>query len=92
MKIAITGHSSGLGQELDTIIDLTMNCTIRGYSKSNGWNIAEDNGEKVIADILEFNPDVVFNNAYYPGIQNRILDRLYNEWSGEDKVIIQCRV
>lgn len=88
MKIAITGHSSGLGQEIDAIVDLTMDCTVRGYSKRNGWNIAEDDGEKVIADILEFDPDIVFNNAYYPGIQNRILDRLYNEWSDTDKVIM----
>ena len=89
MKIAITGHSSGLGNELHDIIDLTMpGIETRGYSKSNGWNIAEQEGEKVIADILDFDPDVFFNNAYYPAIQNRILDRLYNEWKDQDKVII----
>ena len=73
MKIAITGHSSGIGQSLDSVLSLTeREWEIRGYSKSNGHNIAEDNGDKIIQTLLDYDPDVLFNNAYYPKIQNKI--------------------
>tara|TARA_B100001939_G_scaffold240311_1_gene207848 strand:+ start:616 stop:1266 length:651 start_codon:yes stop_codon:yes gene_type:complete len=88
MKIAITGHSSGIGQELDTIISLTTDHTVQGYSKSNGWNIADNDGEDLIQELLEYDPDVFFNNAYYPKIQNRLLERLYDEWKDKSKIII----
>ena len=49
MKIAITGHSSGIGSQLDTILTLTQpKWEVKGYSKSNGWNIARDNGDYII--------------------------------------------
>ena len=88
MKIAITGHSSGIGQELDTIISLTTDHTVQGYSKSNGCNIADNDGEDLIQELLEYDPDVFFNNAYYPKIQNRLLERLYDEWKDKSKIII----
>ena len=88
MKIAITGHSSGIGNSIDNIYTLTTPHEVKGYSKSNGWNIAVNNGDDVIQDIIDYNPDVFFNNAYYPKIQNRILRKLYEEWEDKDKVII----
>tara|TARA_A200000159_G_C7236347_1_gene302527 strand:+ start:165 stop:827 length:663 start_codon:yes stop_codon:yes gene_type:complete len=89
MKIAITGHSSGIGQSLDSVLSLTeREWEIRGYSKSNGHNIAEDNGDKIIQTLLDYDPDVLFNNAYYPKIQNKICETLYAKWSDKPKVII----
>lgn len=88
MKIAITGHSSGIGHQLDLILDLTTEDEIKGYSKSNGWNIAERDGDKIIEELLRYDPDVFFNNAYYPQIQNKILETLYEEWKDKDKIII----
>jgi len=88
MKIAITGASSGIGYELDFYISLTTDHEVRGFSKSNGYNIATNNGEDVVQSILEYDPDVVFNNAYYPKAQNNILSRLYDEWKDQKKVII----
>lgn len=88
MKIAITGNSSGIGYELDVYISLTTNHEVRGFSKSNGYNIATNNGEDVVQAILEYDPDVVFNNAYYPKSQNNILARLYDEWKDQNKIII----
>ena len=87
MKIAITGASSGIGLNLDTIISLTTSHELRTYSKSNGWNIADEDGERIIAELIDYDPDVLFNNAYYPKIQNKILERLYEEWKDKDKVI-----
>ena len=88
MKIAITGHSSGIGRSVDTILDLTTDYEIRGYSKSNGWNIAQDDGDTIINELIDYDPDVLFNNAYYPKIQNKISETLYTKWSDKDKIII----
>lgn len=88
MKIAITGHTSGIGEAVETALVLTTKHEVRGYSKSNGYNIATDDGEAIIQTILDYDPDVFFNNAYYPKVQNKILERLYKEWKGKDKVII----
>ena len=84
MKIAITGHSSGIGHQLDLILSLTTKHDIQGYSKSNGWNIAERDGDKIVEELIDFDPDVFFNNAYYPQIQNKILERLMR--SGKTKI------
>ena len=70
MKIAVTGHTSGIGRAVHDMCDLTLEGqnTVRGYSKSNGWNLAEDNGDKLIQELVDFDPDVLINNAWYPGI------------------------
>ena len=87
-KVAITGHTSGIGASLDTIVSLTTNWELAGFSKSNGHNIAEDDGNKIIETLIDYDPDILFNNAYYPKIQNKILETLYNEWKDRDKIII----
>ncbi len=89
MKIAITGHSSGIGRQIDTILSLTeTDWEVRGYSKSNGHNIADDDGDKIIQTLLDYDPDVVFNNAYYPKMQTKIMQHLYSKWADKPKVII----
>jgi len=88
-KIAITGHSSGIGAAVLDLADLTCNGTeIRGYSKSNGWNIADSDGDKIIQELIDFDPDIVVNYAYYPEIQTKILKALIEEWKSKDKIII----
>ena len=42
MKIAITGHSSGIGADIYGKLVDDPGFEVRGYSKSNGWNIAEE--------------------------------------------------
>ena len=32
---------------------------VRGYSKSNGWNIAEEDGDRIINELIDFDADVV---------------------------------
>ncbi len=74
MKVAITGHSSGIGAELLSVIELTEpTWEVKGFSKANGHNIATNDGEDIVQEILDYDPDVFFNNAYYPKIQNKIL-------------------
>ena len=91
MKIAITGHTSGIGQALVDVYDLTgesKNHTFKYYSRSNGWDIEHQAGEKIINDIIEFDPDVLFNNAWRPGIQNKILRKLHLHWKDQEKLIV----
>ena len=89
MKVAITGHSSGIGAEILLVIQLTEpTWEVKCFSKSNGHNIAINDGDDIIQEILDFDPDVLFNNAYYPKIQNKILETLYQEWSDAEKIII----
>ena len=41
MKVAITGHSSGIGAEILSVIQLTEpTWEVKCFSKSNGHNIA----------------------------------------------------
>mgnify|MGYP000442136621 CR=1 FL=1 len=89
-KIAITGHTSGIGQAVHDMSDLTLDGVndVRGYSKSNGWNIATNDGDDIIAELIKFDPDVFINNAYYPGVQTKILTTLFEEWKGKPKTII----
>ena len=49
MKIAITGHSRGLGRALAKC--LSVNFEVIGFSRSNGYNIA--NIHEVIKDSLD---------------------------------------
>lgn len=89
MKIAITGHSSGIGADIYGKLVDDPGFEVRGYSKSNGWNIAEEDGDRIINELLDFDADVVFNNAYYPDIQNKILTTLLTKWKdASGKVII----
>lgn len=89
MKVAITGHSSGIGAELLSVIELTEpTWEVKGFSKANGHNIATNDGEDIVQEILDYDPDVFFNNAYYPKIQNKILKKLYEAWSDKEKIII----
>jgi len=90
MKIAVTGHTSGIGEAVYDMCDLTLEGQndVRGYSKSNGWNIAEEDGDKIIQELIEFDPAVLINNAYYPGIQTKILTTLFEKWKFRQKTIV----
>ena len=59
MKIAITGHSKGIGKELYNI--LSLNHTCEGFSRSNGFYI-EKQQYLIVKGIHKC--DVFVNNAY----------------------------
>jgi len=84
-KIAITGHTRGIGLALTERLDQD-NYEVRGYSKSNGFNILRPNG--VIKDIVDWDADVFVNNAYAPEAQSRLLYKIYEQWVDEPKLII----
>jgi len=80
MKIAITGHTSGLGKELYDLFDNAI-----GMSRSNGYDIAHDI-DKVINESMDC--DVFINNAYCGYHQIDLLNKLFDKWKDTDKLIV----
>lgn len=71
MKVAITGHTRGLGRELSMLFD-----NVVGLSRSNGFDIKNT---KSIIDVAK-DCDIFINNAYDDYAQIDLLYEMYNEW------------
>jgi len=87
MKIAITGHTKGIGKALfDNLIKAGHTCY--GFSRSNGYDITDKQSqENIIGRSLKC--DVFINNAYNGFSQEELLDLIYNEWKDcDDKTIV----
>jgi len=90
VKIAITGHSSGIGQAIHRQLMISSDDTeFKLFSRDNGYDLALDY-QTVIDEIVEWDADVVFNNAWAYGnnAQPEILKALHKKWSDKEKVII----
>ena len=61
-KIGVIGHTGGIGLEIFKILQFRGD-DVKGYSRSNGFNMAFKQGDDIINDILRNDLDVVFNNA-----------------------------
>lgn len=85
-KIALTGHTKGIGKALaDTFT--SHGHTVTGYSKSNGYDIGEESvRNSIIEQTKDF--DIFINNAYHPFGQTALLDSIINQWNETDKLII----
>lgn len=62
MKIAITGHTSGLGEELFKTFS-NLRHSVTGFSRTTGFNINSLEDRRRILDQIE-DYDVFINNAY----------------------------
>lgn len=76
MKIAITGHTAGIGQALAKIYS-EKGHEIIGLSRRNGYNIRSIN--KVVSMIKPC--DVFINNAQVGFAQTELLFAVYKEWT-----------
>lgn len=84
-KIAITGHTSGIGLALYT--DLAQHYEVVGLSRTNGYDLSTEEGfHKILLQIAEV--DVFINNAYSYWKQTDLLYALFDSWKSEPKVII----
>lgn len=73
MKIAITGHTTGLGKAIyDHMI--SKNHTVIGMSRSNGFTLPSEMNQ-VIAIAKEC--DYFFNNVHYDIVQAKLLERTF---------------
>lgn len=82
-KIAITGHTSGIGK---ACADMFSGHEIFGYSRSNGWNLNEP--YKIIQDIQRQDCTVFINNAYHETYQSLLLRQMHGHWKNTNYTII----
>ena len=84
IKVAITGHTSGLGKAVYEQC-IFAGYDVTGYSRSNGWDIAES---RTWDEICWNDYDVVINNAWHPTGQVGLLKQLVKHWGDEKKTIV----
>ena len=85
MKIAITGHTSGVGKEFLKQCK-TRGYSADGYSRSNGYDL--ENYDRIAESICEEDYDIFFNNAWHEFGQAKLLQSVHNRWKNERKLII----
>lgn len=82
MKILLTGHTSGLG--LGIISILSGKHLIDGVSRSNGYDISiPESRYKIIRASLDY--DCFINNAYCKDHQCDLLLEMHRSWQRKDK-------
>ena len=87
-KVAITGHTRGIGKALVERLD-KRDYEIKGFSQSTGYNLQRvSTVKKVVNECLEWDADVLVNNAYVPDNQVRLLYTMYEQWVNTPKLII----
>lgn len=86
MKIAITGHTSGLGKSIHNYA-VEHDITVLGFSRSNGFNITDFRDRKLLINSVA-DCDVFINNAYDKYGQLDVLYELYEEWKTKSKLIV----
>ena len=65
LKIAITGHTEGIGKEIYDYFEL-FGHNVKGFARANGYDLSVDY-QKVIDEIIEWDADIVYNNAWSYG-------------------------
>ena len=86
MKIAITGHTSGIGKALHNVCSNVTDDFLL-LSRATGHNL-NTSFDKVKDEIIEYDPDIVFNNAWYPRAQIRLLKELHKAFQNQNKHIV----
>jgi len=85
MKVAITGHTGGLGLAFLHYF-AEKHYEVVGYSRTNGYDISNlEVVSKIIAEIKDV--DIFVNNAHDAN-QFVLLERVFNMWLGKPKTII----
>lgn len=88
MKIAITGHTKGIGLGIKEYFESKGHCVI-GFSKSTGFDISYPSIREKIINLSE-DCDIFVNNAYcnFNDSQISLLKKIYQHWENTDKTII----
>jgi short-subunit dehydrogenase involved in D-alanine esterification of teichoic acids len=86
MKVAITGHTSGIGLSLYNKF-IENNIEIIGFSKSTGYDIgSKPSRQHILEQSKDF--DVFINNAYHSTGQKDLLTEMLESWQNTNKSII----
>lgn len=96
MKIALTGHSKGIGAAIKDLLE-SQGHEVSGFSRSNGWDITnQETRQELVAEIEHGGYDCFINNAYphkfYQHMEGfaqvELLNEMWLKWEKQDKVII----
>lgn len=82
MKIAITGHTKGLGLAL---ANFYSEHTVVGMSRSTGFDITTDQ-DRIVSHSVDC--DVFINNANQDFAQQELFDKLFDLWKHDDSKTI----
>jgi hypothetical protein len=87
MKIAVTGHSRGIGKHIFDYFQSRHN--VVGFSKSTGHDISKLSGRSEIIK-QSVDADIFVNNAYnnYDDSQLELLKSMVSQWDNTNKMII----
>ena len=86
MKIAITGHTRGLGAEFKKAYENSGH-EVAVFSRSNGYDLRNwDHMQKMLNQIIEY--DMFINIAKPDFVQTTILYELWKRWKNQERVII----
>jgi hypothetical protein len=86
MKIAITGHTKGIGKALKEFFEQRGHCVI-GFSSSTGYNLSShEDRQRILQELGEF--DVFINNAYSPLGQTAMLTSIIDLWTSTPNTIV----
>lgn len=86
MKIAITGHTKGIGKCLHDSLISTGHQVI-GFSRSNGYDIQNSVSRNQILDQID-HCDIFINNAWAEYAQTTILNEIIEKWKDTNKFIV----
>ena len=75
MKVAITGHTSGLGKELFNHFD-SLGHSVLGISRSTGFDIVSEQ-DKIVEAVTGY--DLFINNTHYDECQKNLLEKTVNK-------------
>lgn len=86
MKVAITGHSKGIGAAIS--LELTSRGhEVFGFSRANGYDINDTQTQNNIIKDLD-DCDVFINNAYSHNAQFNLLEKIITKWQDQKKIVI----
>lgn len=86
MRIAITGHSQGLGAEFVRAYEADGH-TVTGYSRSNGYDLRDWSRMQEMLDQVQ-DYDLFISCAKPDFVQTTVLYELWKRWRGQNKTII----
>lgn len=86
MKIAITGHTKGIGLALYNQLFENGHHVV-GFSRSNSYDISNIVDRQKILEAIE-GFDVFINNAYSPFSQSEMLKEIVARWESQEKLIV----
>jgi len=86
MKVAITGHTSGIGLSLAEKF-LENKCEVVGFSRSNGFDIGNEAHRMEILNKID-DCDAFINNAFHDDGQLKLLEGVMKRWEGANKHVV----